>query len=79
MHEIYSQSLLKCFIIIFKSIHETRTLTHAINGYLGGENKLNKAKFSYCHKLTTFRIVSFLCSKEACQQLSEMAYCPLLK
>ena len=27
LHDMYSQSLLKCFIIIFKSIHETPTLT----------------------------------------------------
>ena len=27
----------------------------------------------------TFRIVSFHCSKEACQQLSEIAYCSLLR
>ena len=27
LHEMYSQSLLKCAIVIFKSIHETRTLT----------------------------------------------------
>ena len=40
---------------------------------------LKKAKFSYCHRLMTFRIVSFHCSKEACQQLSEIAYCSLLK
>ena len=39
---------------------------------------LKKAKFSHCQRLMTFRIVSFHCSKEACQ-LSEIAYCSLLK
>ena len=40
---------------------------------------LKKAKFSYCHRLMTFRVVSFYCSKDVCQQLSEIAYCSLLK
>ena len=41
---MYSQNLLKRFIIIFKSIHETRTLTGK-NGQLGGENPLKKQNF----------------------------------
>ena len=61
LHEIYSQSLLKCFIIIFKSIHETRTLTGHTRLF-GWRKPTRKAKFSYCHRLMTFRIVSFHCS-----------------
>ena len=52
LDEMYSQSLLKCFIIIFRSIQETRTQTNDF---------------------------SFHCSEEACQQLSELAYCSLLR
>ena len=44
-----------------------------------GENWLKKAKSSYCHRLMTFRIVSFHCNKVECQQISEIAYCSLFE
>ena len=65
-------------IIILKSIDETRTLM-CHKQLARWWNPDLKNKFSYCHRLMTFRIVSFHCSKEACQQLSEIAYCSLLK
>ena len=54
-------------------------LLRAINGQLGGENPLKKAKLSYWNKLMTFEILSFHCCKIEYQQLSEIAYCSLLK
>ena len=73
---MYSQSLLKC-LLSFSKVTMRLVLWHAC--WLGGENPLKKIKFSHCHRLTTFRIVSFHYSKEASQQLSEIAYCLLLK
>ena len=75
---MYSQSLLKC-LLSFSKVSMRLVLWCAINSWLGGENPDLKNKFSYCHRLMTFRIVSFHCSKEVCQQLSEIAYCSLLK
>ena len=75
---MYSQSLLKC-LLLFSKVSVGLVLWHTINSWLSGENLLKKIKFSYCHRLMTFRIVRFHCSKEASQQLSEIAYCSLLK